>query len=427
MAVQDIKKLESRDSRLSELQAGRPELSVVIPVRNDPKNLMACLSALRASTRSNFEVVVVDDASTDDTPDVARAHGARVIQMPRNVGPAIARNQGCQEARGEIVVFLDADVCATPQTLELFMQSFETDPHVAAVFGSYDRQPTRTNLVSQYKNLLHHYVHQQGNREASTFWSGCGGVRRAAFLELDGFHAGYGRPCIEDIELGSRLRKMGERILLNKAIQVTHRKHWSLTGMIKADVFDLAVPWTRLILRNKHLPNDLNLRTSQRVSAALCCLLVLLMAVACVFRPWVSLFPLSMLGLIWALDRFSLTTPARAPVAYALAGVVFVAATAGWGVLLWPVFGTWLAIPLLILGMIVAINHDLLAFFLRERGPWFALMMVPLHALYFLYSSATFATISLRINWASVENRCSAVPTGLGTSRAREIENKSTL
>jgi glycosyltransferase involved in cell wall biosynthesis len=395
MVVHDIRSTVIRESRPSQASADRPEVTVVIPVRNDPINLTACLSALKASAGVRYEVVVVDDASTDDTSDVARSHGARVVSLSQNVGPAIARNQGCQAARGEFVVFLDADVCATPHTLEQFVQTFRSQPHVAAAFGSYDTRPTRTNLVSQYKNLVHHYVHQQGKSEASTFWSGCGAVRRDAFIELDGFHAGYGRPCIEDIEFGSRLRETGERIWLNKDIQVTHRKHWSLPGMIKADVFDRAVPWTRLILRSNQMPNDLNLRTSQRFSAALSCVLVVLVALATWYRPWIGLLPISLLALLWTLDRFSLTTPTRASESYALAGLALLVAMGLWGVVLWPVLGVVLAVPLLMLGAIVAINHDLFAFFLRERGPWFAFLMVPLHVLYFLYSSATFAIVVL--------------------------------
>jgi hypothetical protein len=165
--------------------------------------------------------------------------------------------------------------------------------------------------------------------------------------------------------------------------------------MIKADVFDRAVPWTRLILRHNHLPNDLNLRTSQRISAMLCCLLVLLLAVGCVYRPWLSLFPLTILGLIWGMDHISFATPARAQAVYAATGLGLLALVGFWGTLLWPTFGVWLALPLAVFGAIVAINHDLFAFFLRHRGPWFALAMVPLHMLYFLYSTATFAAIVL--------------------------------
>ena len=68
------------------------------------------------------------------------------------------------------------------------------------------------------------------------------------------------------------------------------------------------------------------------------------------FDPWAGLFPLSVFGLIWALDRFSLTTPAQAQTVYAVTGSLFVAAMVLWGIVLWPTFGTWLILPVLTAG-----------------------------------------------------------------------------
>src|SRR5262245_59310516 len=104
---------------------------------------------------------------------------------------------------------------------------------------------------------------------ASTFWSGCGAIKRSVFLKSGGFDTRYDRPCIEDIELGARLYKAGHRIIINKGIQVTHLKRWNLWSMLKADVLDRGIPWTELILRERSLPNELNLKISQRLSAAL--------------------------------------------------------------------------------------------------------------------------------------------------------------
>src|SRR5690606_2357585 len=98
--------------------------------------------------------------------------------------------------------------------------------------------PAASNILSQYKNLFHHFVHQQGRREAKTFWAGCGAIRRSVFEEVGGFSTAYGRPCIEDIELGSRLVRAGRRIVLDKSIQARHLKRWSLWSVIKSDVLD---------------------------------------------------------------------------------------------------------------------------------------------------------------------------------------------
>src|SRR5262249_50067799 len=159
------------------------------------------------------EIVVVDDASTDDSSTVASRLGARVFRLPANAGPAAARNHGARHASGDILFFVDADVVVGPDAIARVGAALGRHPATAAVFGSYDATPVDSGIVSRYKNLLHHYVHQSGAAEASTFWAGCGAIRRAAFEEVGGFdEARYRRPSIEDIELGYRLRRAGHRI-----------------------------------------------------------------------------------------------------------------------------------------------------------------------------------------------------------------------
>ena len=109
----------------------------------------------------------------------------------------------------------------------------QSDPGLAAVIGSYDDAPADPRFLSQYRNLLHHYVHQTGHEDASTFWCGCGAIRRAVFLDTGGFNGGFGDPSIEDIEFGYRLRRAGRRIRLAKDVQVTHLKRWTAPSLLR--------------------------------------------------------------------------------------------------------------------------------------------------------------------------------------------------
>ena len=158
-----------------------PEATVVIPARDAQDLLRRCLECTAESVGCSYETVVVDDGSSDDTACVARELGARVIPLEQSVGPAAARNRGVDHARGDIIIFLDADVFVRPTTLSQLVETLR-DSNCDAVFGSYDSTPSACNLVSQYKNLFHHHTHQQAHTEASTFWSGCGAVRRERFL-----------------------------------------------------------------------------------------------------------------------------------------------------------------------------------------------------------------------------------------------------
>jgi GT2 family glycosyltransferase len=154
-----------------------------------------------------------------------------------------------------------------PDTLGRIKTYLENAPEVAALFGSYDADPSGPGLVSRYKNLLHHYIHQHGLTEASTFWAGCGAVRLNVFMAIGGFDESYLSAAIEDIELGARLRRGGYRIRLCPDIQVTHLKHWTFVSLLSADIFHRAVPWSRLILRQGDWPWDLNVDARSRLSA----------------------------------------------------------------------------------------------------------------------------------------------------------------
>ncbi len=381
-----------------------PKISVVIPVRNAPRDLRECLKCLRASEFQDFEVIVVDDASTDSTPDVACELDARLITLPKQSGPAQARNQGVEAARGEFVFFIDADVCVHPDSVGQVADSFArpgAPGELAAVFGSYDKQPRAQSFLSQYRNLMHHRVHQEGSEQASTFWTGCGAIRRDVFLKMGGFDAAlYRRPCIEDIELGVRLKKAGYRIRLNKQLQVTHLKRWTLWGMLKADVRDRAIPWTQLILREGALPDDLNLKVPQRLCVILAFLLLGTWGVGSWFQPLLLALPvLFFVGLV-GLDAWSYRR--RVPtVVRALGGLAVLAGLAI--VVYW--FREWSLIPFGLLLLIVLLNRPFYWFFARERNFLFAALVLPLQVLFYLYSGAAFGLGVATHLWKNLTSR----------------------
>jgi glycosyltransferase involved in cell wall biosynthesis len=180
-----------------------PYLSVIMPAHNAAAFLPRVMDALQASdlSRENWELVVVDDASKDETASVAARYADTVVRLPnRPHGPAYARNRGVEASRGDIVMFLDSDVVVHSTTLRRMVEVLRASPAVGAVFGSYDAAPADRGCVSQYRNLLHHYVHQRNGGESETFWAGAGAIRRTVFDEAGMFvdwH--YMRPKIEDI------------------------------------------------------------------------------------------------------------------------------------------------------------------------------------------------------------------------------------
>jgi glycosyltransferase involved in cell wall biosynthesis len=340
------------------------------------------LEELNASVMRDFEVIVVDDASTDETSEVARHMGAKVLTQKQRTGPAAARNLGAWEASAPILFFIDADVGVRPDTLSLVVAASDQDQKLDALFGSYDSDPPDPNVVSQYRNLFHHFVHQHGQENACTFWSGCGAIRREVFLAHGGFDdKKYARPCIEDIELGARLRSCGHRIALKKAIQVAHRKRWTFWNLLKTDVVDRGIPWTLLLLREKQIPNDLNLKTSQRISGVLTLILLGLFGMEAWRWNLVAWVPVLVLGGIAFVDRFF------AP-RFQLGGLIFLFLVPALVIAIQRPL--WLGITLGISLVIVALNREFYSFFARIKPIPFLAVVLPLHLFYFFYSGLAF-------------------------------------
>lgn len=325
-------------------------LSIIVPVYDGAATLGRCLAALRREMADGDELLVVDDASTDDSAAIAAAAGADVVRLPVNRGQAAGRNVGARNAHGDVLFFVDADVVVHPGAVARVRALLASRPEIAAVFGSYDDEPPAPGIVAAYRNLLHHWVHQRGNAEAFTFWAGCGAVRRDVFAAVGGFDERPWRRAIEDIELGYRLRAAGHRILLDHGLLATHLKRWTLRSMLWTDVALRAVPWTRLMFETPTTGRDLNLTLAQRASVAL-------------------------VGIAVATLVLALWWPALASI-----GVGALAA-------------------------VVLLHRDFYAFLAGRRGLGFACAAVPLHVLYFVCSGVGYA-------WAAAGHALGRRPSG---------------
>jgi glycosyltransferase involved in cell wall biosynthesis len=319
-----------------------PTVSVIIPVHNGGDNFAKCLRSIAAAKPAADEIIVVADGESDGAWRLAQDFSARIIQVPEPSGPARARNLGAASAKGDILLFIDADISIPPDTVGKVREYFQDHPKTSAIMGSYDDTPSEPNFLSQYKNLLHHYTHQTGNRNASTFWSGCGAVRAGVFHEMHGFAEQRCRPTagacpgtIEDVELGYRLKEAGHQIHLLRELQVKHLKYWDCFSLLKTDFFYRALPWTELLLTKGRMVDDLNIKRRSRLSVMLT------------------------FGLIISCLAYFFGVPSG------------------------------IAIVVLMASLLLA-NWECYSFFYRRKGLGFTALVIPWHWFYFFYSGVAF-------------------------------------
>ncbi len=236
-------------------------ISVVIPAHNAARTLDECLQAVHQSDYADYEVIVVDDASTDSTEQVATRHGCRIVRLQQNVGAARAKNLGASEARGDVILFTDADIVLQRDTLGLIAENLK-DPSVAGVVGLLGRSLRYRDFSSQFKNLWMHHTYtrlassSEAERGVGLFYTSIAAIRKDIFEQLGGFDPHYrGASVTEDIEFGQRLLSGRHRVRLDGRLEVEHLKHYSLRGLLKTD-FQRAFGLTKTWLRKKLEPAE---------------------------------------------------------------------------------------------------------------------------------------------------------------------------
>ena len=284
------------------MSAADPQVSVIIPAYNAAALLPACLESIARSEGVSYEVIVVNDASTDATERIAREHGCRVISLQANIMSANCRNLGARHARADVLVFFDADQLMQPDTLAAYRRALRDHPGVDAVVGSLAADTPEPGFFSKFKNFQHHYTHQTAATEGATLASGLMAIRREVFEKLGGFEPAYAGATVEDIALGYTMRRAGHRIRFEPDIQIVHLKGYTLRQLIRSDIFMRAIPWTGLMLRERIFRSDLNTRSGNVGSVVIAWLLPL--AVLAGAAGWRWGWALAALGVasIWALN-----------------------------------------------------------------------------------------------------------------------------
>lgn len=227
-------------------------ISVVIPCHNSETTLDECLKAAFASEYRNYEVVVVDDASSDRSLEIMKRYPCRVIGLDEQVGVSRARNLGVDNSRGEVILFIDSDCLLQRNSLAMVNESFEDGSEVLG--GSYTPIPRDSeNFFSIFQSVFVNYHETQGDPDYIA--AHCLALEKKAFQEIGGFiedsYIGF-EAGVEDVELSHRLRKKGYRLRMHPELLVKHIFNFTLWGSLR-NAYKKSRLWTMYSLRNKDL------------------------------------------------------------------------------------------------------------------------------------------------------------------------------
>jgi glycosyltransferase involved in cell wall biosynthesis len=227
-------------------------ISVIIPNYNGACTIGECLDAVCSSDHGDFEVIVVDDCSTDGSVEVIRRFPCSLVILERNSGAAVARNTGARNSSGEVLFFIDSDCVVDRDTLSIADKTIEG--HEDAVFGgTYNRLPFDDNFFSVFQSVFINYSETKSD-EPDYVATHAMVIGRELFEKSGGFSEDF-MPILEDVEFSHRLRRAGIALKMNPEITVRHIFNFN-AGRSLRNAFRKTKYWTVYSLRNRDLFND---------------------------------------------------------------------------------------------------------------------------------------------------------------------------
>jgi glycosyltransferase involved in cell wall biosynthesis len=229
-------------------------ISVIIPNRNGAATLGKCLAAALASRHDNFEVIVVDDGSEDDSVEVIKGFPCQLIRLAQHSGAAKARNTGARHSRGDVLFFTDADCLLEPDSLAIASETLARAGPNSVAGGTYTPLPHDRRFFSIFQSVFIHYCETRNPLRPDYLATHALAIPAQLFRQSGGFREEF-LPILEDVEFSHRLRRMGYSLVMNPALQVQHIFGFSLFRSLANAVIKTKY-WTLYSIGNGDLLAD---------------------------------------------------------------------------------------------------------------------------------------------------------------------------
>jgi len=201
----------------------RPLISIIIPVKNGEDSLNDCLKSIKGSSLKNYELIIVNDHSKDESMKIAKKFDCKIIN-PKNVsGAGAARNRGAKAAKADVLLFMDSDVIINKNCLEKAYGEFIKEGMKAA-FAIYSKETPHKNFLSRFYNSYIRFLYWNisGNK---SFFTSFAMIRKDCFPYFDTL---LDSATVEDSALGQELMKRNVPIKIFKSVSVMHKKKVNL-------------------------------------------------------------------------------------------------------------------------------------------------------------------------------------------------------
>ena len=230
-------------------------VSAIIPNLNGEKTIGLCLEALFNSDHDSFEVIVVDDHSTDNSVSIIEQFPCSLVRLDEPGGAARARNTGAQHSSGALLFFTDADCLVQKETLSIAEKAARQQGQDVIIGGTYTCRPFDHNFFSLFQSVFIHFSELKNSSKPDYVAAHAMIISADAFRLTGGFPKDF-LPIIEDVEYSHRLRRQGYNLIMEPTIQVQHFFNFNTLADSLRNGFRKSKYWTIYSLGNKDLFAD---------------------------------------------------------------------------------------------------------------------------------------------------------------------------
>jgi glycosyltransferase involved in cell wall biosynthesis len=226
-------------------------ISIIIPNYNMAATIGQCLDAVFASDYENFEVIVIDDHSDDDSLEIIKKYPCTLVSLDERSGTSRARNTGARNSRGDVIFFIDADCLLKRDTLSIVNRTLSGKGPDYIIGGTYTRMPYDRTFFSIFQSVYVNYSETKNVENPDYIAAHAMIIDAVTFEKSGGFREDF-LPIIEDVEFSHRMRRAGCKLIMNPEIQVQHIFNFSLLSSLR-NAFKKTTYWNIYSLQNKDL------------------------------------------------------------------------------------------------------------------------------------------------------------------------------
>jgi len=267
-----------------------PFISVVIPNHNGEKTIARCLDAALGSKYTKFEVIVVDDCSSDSSTTIINKYPCRLIRLPEHGGASKARNTGARNSKGEMLFFIDGDCLLEPDALAKAAAAYQEEGPGVIIGGTYTWLPFDKRFFSIFQSVYIHYSETKNLKNPDYIATHAMLIAKDLFQKNSGFDEHF-MPILEDVEFSHRLKKNGARLLMDENILVQHIFNFTLAKSMRNGIRKSKY-WSLYSIKNKDLLSDSGTASLEfKFNVFSCFINVVLIFMGVLLEAWAFAFP----------------------------------------------------------------------------------------------------------------------------------------